>query len=577
MKLIVRFLVLFAAIFLLEGKSIAATLTGTFSQIIEGSNVNLTVEGKLDWVHWGLQSDSSLNRKATVTPQISDFTVLFNTNLFSGTAYRYTDNFNGYSWADGTQESSVTNTTTGVYVVGGKGAGPMSMDGFQFTVPADTEPKTLKVYVGTYAAGGHFQATLSDFPTPYSDSSLGNSGNGPGGVYTIQFAANSANQTLTIRWTISAKTAVDGNVTLQAAALTSDTANNPPFANILNPQRDANVAAPAEITIDADAFDADGALNKIQFYTNGIFAGETTNSPYSFTLTNVPPGRYELTASPVDDAGAFSVSKPVDVFVHGNGGALDGFVAFPPASVYLTSEGNMDWAHWGLINSASVNRKANVPSQISALTEIGTNTLKRLSDFYTASSWNDGTPIASTNNVTSGVFVSGITNGFQLSIPADTSMKTFKIYVGLYGGSGNFQTWLSDFSAPAFTDSSLTNAYGNDYAVYTLSYAAASAGQTLNIRYTSAYLFDQDFGNVALHAATLNGAAPLLLFNSQVASGSFSFSFQTEVGRTYNVFYTDSLDPISWQTLTNINGSGIIETVTDDASEPQRFYRIQIN
>lgn len=576
MKFIARFLFLFAAIFLLTGKNLAATLTGTFSPIAEGSNVNLTAEGKLDWVHWGLLSDSSLNRKATVTPQISDFTVLFNTNLFSGTAYRYTDNFNGYSWADGTQESSVTNTTTGVYVVA-FGANPMASDGFEFTVPADTEPKTLKVYVGTYAARGRFQATLSDFPTSYSDSSLTNSGNGPGGVYTIEFAANSANQTLTIRWTISAKTAVDGNVTLQAAALTSDTANNPPFANILNPQRDANFAAPAEITIDADAFDADGALNKVKFFTNGIFAGETTSSPYSFTLTNVPPGRYELTASPADDAGAFSVSKPVDVFVHGNGGTLNGAVAFPPASVDLTSEGNLDWAHWGLINSTSVNRKANVPAQISALTKIGTNTLNRLNDFYTVSSWTDGTPIASTNNVTSGVFVSGITNGFQFSVPADSTLKTLKVYVGVYGGSGNFRAWLSDLSAPAFTDRSLTNAYGNDYAVYTLNYAASSAGQTLNIRYMSDYLFDQDFGNVALHAATLNGTAPVLLFNPQVASGSFSFSFQTEVGRTYNVFYTDSLSQISWQPLTNITGSGIIETVTDSASEPQRFYRIQTN
>src|SRR5438874_13224152 len=85
-----------------------ATLTGRFTPISQGTDVNLSAEGPLDWVHWGLVTESGLNRKAAVTPQIPDFTPIG----FNG-PYRYVDNFNGYSWKDGTPTSSVTNTITG--------------------------------------------------------------------------------------------------------------------------------------------------------------------------------------------------------------------------------------------------------------------------------------------------------------------------------------------------------------------------------------------------------------------------------------------------------------------------------
>jgi hypothetical protein len=292
-------------------------------------------------------------------------------------------------------------------------------------------------------------------------------------------------------------------------------------------------------------------------------------------LTPLAPGYYRLTANPYN-AGATSVSKPIDIFVHSTGGTLNGSVAFPPGSVDLTAEGNMDWVHWGLTNVIDVNRKAAVPIKISALTKIGTNALQRLTDNYSALAWTDGTPTASASNVKSGVYTSGITNGFQFSIPADTTSKTLRVYVGLYGGAGNFQAWLGDFSAPAFTDRSLTNAWDSSYALYTLDYSTALPGQTLTVRFTSDYLFDQDYGNVALNAATLNGATPVFLLNPQAGSGSFTFSFRADSGRIYIVQYTDSLNPINWQTLSTIIGTGVDETVTDSATYPERFYRIQV-
>jgi hypothetical protein len=49
-------------IYVSVGKVLAGTLSGSFSPIASGSNVNLSAVGKLDWVHWGLHTEASVNR-----------------------------------------------------------------------------------------------------------------------------------------------------------------------------------------------------------------------------------------------------------------------------------------------------------------------------------------------------------------------------------------------------------------------------------------------------------------------------------------------------------------------------------
>ena len=90
--------------------------------------------------------------------------------------------------------------------------------------------------------------------------------------------------------------------------------------------------------------------------------------------------------------------------------------------------------------------------------------------------------IAFRPNVARGVFTTGVTTGFELTVPADTTSRTLKLYVGLYGAQGNIQAWLSDFSAAAYTDTTVSNVFDNAYGVYTLTYAAASSGQMLHVR-----------------------------------------------------------------------------------------------
>src|SRR5437879_132236 len=224
-------------------------LTGTYSGVPTGSNVNLTAIGPIDWVHWGLYTESSLDRKDGVVPQIDDFTLLDSNNGYAY-VYQYSDNYNGYSWSDGTPTVSVNNTTTGVWAYGV----PILGSGFAFTVPAGTNTRMLKVFVGAFAAGGEFEASLSDnSASPYTAAPSANIRNGPGWVFSITFAANSPGETLTIKWRLITTRAADGNVTLQAAALSAIGANNPPVVMLTNPVNYASFPAPANISIGARA------------------------------------------------------------------------------------------------------------------------------------------------------------------------------------------------------------------------------------------------------------------------------------------------------------------------------------
>src|SRR6266540_5218536 len=105
---------IFAVLLLAGYSAAAASLTGSFALIQSGTAIDLTVEGPVDWVHWGLYTETSLNRKAGVTPLINNFTRLVASNGYNY-IYQFGDNYNSYSWSDGTPTTSVTNSTTGVW------------------------------------------------------------------------------------------------------------------------------------------------------------------------------------------------------------------------------------------------------------------------------------------------------------------------------------------------------------------------------------------------------------------------------------------------------------------------------
>src|SRR5206468_3465819 len=80
-----------------NGEALAARLDGSFSPLAAGSNVNLSIAGTIDWVHWGLGSATEINRKASVTPHIGPLV-----GVGANPIQQLTTNRVGFGWSDGT-------------------------------------------------------------------------------------------------------------------------------------------------------------------------------------------------------------------------------------------------------------------------------------------------------------------------------------------------------------------------------------------------------------------------------------------------------------------------------------------
>ena len=113
-------------------------------------------------------------------------------------------------------------------------------------------------------------------------------------------------------------------------------------------------------------------------------------------------------------------------------------------------------------------------------------------------------PTGSASNVTAGLFFLGLNNGYRISVPADTTSRTLKVYLSVWAARAHVQATLSDGSAPAYSALFEDTAGNSNYQVVTVTYSAASAGQTLTFEFTVDTIYDPD-GNVTLQAATLQG------------------------------------------------------------------------
>ena len=214
---------------------------------------NLTTEGTADWIHWG---DSSLNRKLGGGSLISDESV-----VVPGTALLYSDDQRSLSWTDGTPTSTSAGDTAGIF----------NSYGFSFTVPADTQPRTLVVYAGGNNSAGAFTATLSDASAAAFVATMPLTSGEYDRNFTLTYEAGLPGQTLTVTWV---KTSGSGYVTLSGAALSYSA------RRLLSVTAPITSTAPLDLTQYAyctdptlndlleSVTDADGNVTQFAYYAN---------------------------------------------------------------------------------------------------------------------------------------------------------------------------------------------------------------------------------------------------------------------------------------------------------------------
>jgi RHS repeat-associated protein len=90
--------------------------------------------------------------------------------------------------------------------------------------------------------------------------------------------------------------------------------NDPPSVALAAPP--AVVTAPGTIALVASPTDADGTIQKVDFFRGTTLLGSATAYPYSLGLADIPAGSYTYTALATDNHGAIASSNAVTVIVN---------------------------------------------------------------------------------------------------------------------------------------------------------------------------------------------------------------------------------------------------------------------
>jgi len=475
------------------------------------ATVNLSDPVNLDWITWGADGNTpAANRKAG-TSLISNFTALSGTpDIFGGTFGNQ-----HFTWTGGTpiansSDISTTGVTSEVSTFDENG-------GFQLTVPADTTVRTLRLYV-EFENSVQINASLSDGSMP----AISQTFSVPDSLfaqktYLVDFRAASAGQTLQVQII---STDPNGFIGLEAATLQ----NHAPEVNILSPADGQEFIFPVTVLVGLEATQFDSTIANTQILGAGSVLASLQSAPYTWNWQPAP-GHYSLQGQAVDTAGLTGTSRPVEVDVIGSGGSLSLSTALATAgAVDLTSEGTADWIlftpreKWTDLpnpeNYSGTVRKGGAGQQIFPVTALGGNISHSCQSGDVGHGvrfqFEDGTPDPQESGLgcTSSNYMLG--GGLEFTVKADTTPRTLRVHAGISNGRGKLVAFLSDGSAPVIIDDSVSS-IDRQGVVYSITFSAASAGQTLTVHWLLEDVFNPNtgdfflFGHVGISSATLDG------------------------------------------------------------------------
>jgi RHS repeat-associated protein len=88
-----------------------------------------------------------------------------------------------------------------------------------------------------------------------------------------------------------------------------------PSVWIKSPLKNSSFMAGEDVTITANASQVNGTIVYVSFYNGSTLLGTDSTAPYTYTMSNITPGTYTLTATTKDFKGTYSKSSPVNITV----------------------------------------------------------------------------------------------------------------------------------------------------------------------------------------------------------------------------------------------------------------------
>lgn len=93
------------------------------------------------------------------------------------------------------------------------------------------------------------------------------------------------------------------------------TTNQAPRVFLTWPGSGVTVEPGSDVRLEAEAFDGDGSVARVEFYRGTTLIGTVTSPPYAVLWPNAPAGIYSLSAKATDNAGAVATSNAVSLAV----------------------------------------------------------------------------------------------------------------------------------------------------------------------------------------------------------------------------------------------------------------------
>lgn len=187
---------------------------------------------------------------------------------------------------------------------------PLTAWTLRFTYPG-TQTVTLPGWSATWSqVGANVTGTNASFN--------GNLGTGASTSIGFNGAWNGSNPRPT-SFSLNNVVCTGSTTTNPPATTTPPPGNTPPTVSLTSPANGATFTAPATVALAANASDANGTVQRVEFLNGTTILNSDTTSPYSFSWTNVAAGTYSITARAFDNAGASTTSAASTITVGGGG------------------------------------------------------------------------------------------------------------------------------------------------------------------------------------------------------------------------------------------------------------------